>query len=134
MSDISGIAAKIASSGAVQVQDNRVLNGSSAKLQGADHAKIEKAAHDFEAVLLSHWLEQAEQSFGSVPGADGGENEDGDPGKDQFQGMAMQALAGSLTKAGGIGIAKMIIRQLERRSDVSNGTGGEVLPKKEGNH
>jgi len=33
-------------------------------------AKIQKSAREFEAVLLSHWLEQAEQSFASVPGSD----------------------------------------------------------------
>lgn len=115
MSDIAGIAAKIASSGAIQTQDDRVMGETN--LQGADHAKIEKAAQDFESVLLSHWLDQAEKSFATVPGADPEEDEDADPGHDQFQGLGMQALAGALTKSGGIGIAKMIVRQLERGTD-----------------
>ncbi len=40
------------------------------KLKNTDSsnsAKIQKSAREFEAVLLSHWLEQAEQSFASVP-------------------------------------------------------------------
>jgi Rod binding domain-containing protein len=79
------------------------------------NAKIEKSARDFESILLSNWLQQAEQSFASVPGAD--EDEDGDSGKEQFQGMAMQSLGASMTAAGGIGIAKMISTQLHKAED-----------------
>jgi Rod binding domain-containing protein len=75
-----------------------------------DDAKIEKAGKDFESILLGSWLQQAENSFATVPGGDG--EDDGDAGKDQFQGIAMQALAGSLTRSGGIGIAKMITTHL----------------------
>lgn len=75
-----------------------------------ENAKIEKAGKDFESILLGSWLQQAEQSFAKVPGGDG--EEDDDSSKDQFQGIAMQALAGSLTAAGGIGIARMITRHL----------------------
>ncbi|HEY0786910.1 MAG TPA: rod-binding protein [Acidobacteriaceae bacterium] len=77
-------------------------------------AKIEKSAHDFESILLGSWLEQAEQSFATVPGGDG---EDEDTGKGQFQGIAMQALAGSLTRSGGIGIAKMIAQHLHASAE-----------------
>ena len=82
------------------------VGGSSAS---KEDAKIEKSAKDFESILLGSWLQQAEQSFATVPGGDEG---DDDSGKDQFQGIAMQALAGSLTKSGGIGIAKMIAEHL----------------------
>lgn len=75
-----------------------------------EDAKIEKAGKDFESILLGSWLQKAEKSFASVPGGD--EDEDADPGKDQFQSMAMQSLAGSLTASGGIGIAKMITEHL----------------------
>jgi Rod binding domain-containing protein len=80
-----------------------------------ENAKIEKSAKDFESILLGSWLQQAEQSFGSVPGGDG--DDDADPGKDQFQGMAMQSLGTSMTAAGGIGIAKMISKQLHKADD-----------------
>ena len=33
-------------------------------------AKIDKAAHDFESILVGQWLEKAEKSFATVPGAD----------------------------------------------------------------
>ena len=80
-----------------------------------EDAKIDKAGKDFESILLGSWLQQAEQSFAKVPG--GGGEDDDDSSKDQFQGIAMQALAGSLTASGGIGIAKMITQHLHEASD-----------------
>jgi len=80
-----------------------------------EDAKIQKAGNDFESILLGSWLQQAEQSFATVPGGDG--EDDGESGRDQFQGIAMQALAGSLTKSGGIGIAKMITQHLHSAAD-----------------
>lgn len=80
-----------------------------------ENAKIEKSSKDFESILLSNWLGQAEQSFGSVPGADA--EDDADSGKEQFQGIAMQALGASLTSSGGIGIAKMIAESLHKTAD-----------------
>jgi Rod binding domain-containing protein len=80
-----------------------------------ENTKIEKSAKDFESILLGTWLQQAEQSFGSLPGGD--DDDDADSGKDQFQGMAMQSLGASMTAAGGIGIAKMISKQLHRAED-----------------
>ena len=80
----------------------------------AENAKIEKSAKDFESILLGSWLQQAEQSFGSLPG---GDDEDADSGKEQFQSMAMQSLGASMTAAGGIGIAKMISKQLHKAED-----------------
>ena len=80
-----------------------------------EDAKIEKSAKDFESILLSTWLGQAEQSFGSLPGAE--DENDADSGKDQFQGIAMQALGASLTSSGGIGIAKMIAKSLHKAED-----------------
>ena len=79
------------------------------------NTKIEKSAKDFESILLGSWLQQAEQSFGSLPGGD--DDDDSDAGKEQFQGMAMQSLGTSMTAAGGIGIAKMISKQLHKAED-----------------
>lgn len=82
--------------------------------EATENSKIEKSAKDFESILLGSWLQQAEQSFGSVPGGDG---DDEDSGKEQFQGLAMQSLGTSMTAAGGIGIAKMISKQLHKAED-----------------
>jgi Rod binding domain-containing protein len=78
----------------------------------AGNAKIEKSAKDFEAALMSHWLDQAEQSFATVPGGD--KDQDADPGHDQFQAMAMQAVATAMSgHRGGLGIASMVAKHLE---------------------
>jgi Rod binding domain-containing protein len=59
-------------------------------------------------------LQQAEKSFGSLPGAD---DEDEDSGKDQYMSIAMQSLGASMTNSGGIGIAKMISKSLHKAED-----------------
>jgi Rod binding domain-containing protein len=79
-----------------------------------ENAKIEKSSKDFESILLSSCLQQAEKSFGSLPGAD---DEDEDSGKDQYMSIAMQSMGASMTDAGGIGIAKMISKSLHKAED-----------------
>ena len=82
------------------------------KNAAATKTKIEKSAKDFESVLMGHWLEQAQQSFATVPGGD--PNDEPSLGKDQFQSMAMQAVAGALSgRKGGLGIASMVAKHLE---------------------
>jgi Rod binding domain-containing protein len=90
-----------------------------------ENSKIEKSAKDFESILLGSWLQQAEQSFGSLPG---GDDDDADPGKEQFQGIAMQSLGSSMTAAGGIGIAKMIAKQLHKAADLQGAAAARVTP------
>lgn len=103
--------------GVLDAQTDRLLQrakssvAADAGVASNPHTKIVKAGKDFESILLGSWLQQAEQSFAKVPGGDG--QDDDDSGKDQFQGIAMQALAGSLTASGGIGIAKLIIKHLD---------------------
>jgi len=91
-----------------------------------ENSKIEKSAKDFESILLGSWLQQAEQSFGSLPGGD--DDDDADAGKEQFQGIAMQSLGSSMTAAGGIGIAKMIAKQLHKAADLQGAAAVGVPP------
>ena len=78
-------------------------------------AKIEKGAKQFEAMLLSSWLQQAEQSFATVPGAD--DDESATTGKDQLMSLGVQSLAESLAASGGIGIAAMISKAMHAAAD-----------------
>ena len=115
MADDSLSGVQAAQSGSLNAQADQLLSRTKTALSGPtasfkEDAKIEKAGKDFESILLGSWLQQAEQSFAKVPGGDG--TDDDDSSKDQFQGIAMQALAGSLTASGGIGIAKMITKHL----------------------
>jgi len=110
-------AASLTSAASLNSQADQLLNRARSSVAdpspaSRENAKIEKAGKDFESILLGNWLQQAEQSFAKVPGGDGEDGDDDDSSKDQFQGIAMQALAGSLTASGGIGIAKMITQHL----------------------
>ena len=82
----------------------------SAKSSSED-AKIDKSARDFEAVLLSNWLQQAQETFAKVPG---GDEDEEDGATSQFTQMAMQSLGTSFAGTGGIGIAKMIASHLHK--------------------
>jgi Rod binding domain-containing protein len=74
--------------------------------------KIDKSAKDFESLLLTNWLQSAQEGFGSVPGGD--EDADADPGSDQLKGLATQSLGTALTAAGGLGLAHSIAQLLQR--------------------
>lgn len=92
------------------VREAGALGGTGTK----DKDRIEKAGKDFESLLLSQWLQEAEEAFTKVPGADG--DEGADPGSDSMQGLAMQSLGQAMSASGGIGIARMITSQLERKA------------------
>ena len=94
---------------------------SQAKSASSDNAKIDKSAKDFESILLSNWLQGAEEAFGKVPGTDE-EEEDSDPGAGQFLDMGMQSLGASMASSGGIGLAKMIAQQLHKTEEPSTGS------------
>ncbi len=127
MAETSGIGAQ-AGTTLLDAQTDRALaqvHGGKASGPG-ENAKIEKSAKDFESILLGSWLQQAEKSFATVPGGD--EDDDEDPGKDQFQSMGMQSLAGSLVASGGIGIARMIAGQLHRIDDAASAGSSAETP------
>ena len=101
-------------------------------------AKIKKGAQEFETLLLSGWLQQAEQSLATVPGTD--DDEDDQDGRDQMMSLGVQQLAGSMAANGGIGIAAMITRamtHMAEKTQAAEGTSGptplgaEISPKNE---
>ncbi len=99
---------------AAGAQGDLLLAQARAGAQSREQQKIEKAGKDFESVLLGSWLQAAEHSFAAAPG---GEPDDEEAGQDQYMGMAMQQLAGSIVGAGGLGIAKMITEHLAKTAD-----------------
>jgi len=69
-------------------------------------AKTEKAARDFEALLLGPVLDALQKSFAG--------GEDGKtPGASDYRHMGTQALAQAIADRGGIGIAKLLVSHLE---------------------
>lgn len=67
-------------------------------------SKAEKAACDFESILLSSLLESLQKTFGGI-------SEDDASGSSNYAVMGTQALALALAAAGGIGIAQMVLQQ-----------------------
>lgn len=110
MSSISEVPAGMASQGLPESRADQLL-GSVARSKPA-HSKLQKSAQQFEAILIAKWLEEAEASFAKLPGDDN--DPDADPGQDQFRSMAQQFLAESISSAGGLGIAAMIVKHLEQ--------------------
>jgi Rod binding domain-containing protein len=101
---------------AQQGQAIRALKG--IQSQPTTSEKIDKAARDFESILIGEWLKEAEKSFATVPGVD--PDQQSDSGHDQFQSISCQFMAEGLTKAGGLGIAAMISKQLKANHEVQS--------------
>ena len=110
MPELTGIPLSSYTPSAMQVREAELVKqtGQQGKM---DLKKLDKAATDFEAILLGQWLSQAQHSFSSVPGS---EEEHEDPGHDQWQSLGMQELGKAIAKAGGLGIAKMIRQHYSR--------------------
>lgn len=89
-------------------QDSMLQQMKSPQGQGSD-AKIDKSAQEFESMLLSTWLQQAESSMATVPGAE----DDEDAGtREQMMSLGVQSLSNAMAASGGIGIGKMIAKAL----------------------
>ena len=71
--------------------------------------KLMKAAQEFEANLLSSWWEEAEKGIHDSMGGEQGLGS----GFDGLKGLAMNNMAMSMVKSGGIGISRMIFHSLE---------------------
>lgn len=119
-SSITGSLAVQAQAGLMQARENRLLGQMQSAKTGKQDGQIEKSAKEFEAMLLSNWLQQAEQSMASVPGAQ--DDDDGGSGRDQMMSLGVQSLATSLVSSGGIGIAAMITKALHSAADKTQPT------------
>jgi Rod binding domain-containing protein len=102
---------------AFQANADRLIQGVKLSKGETDAAKIDKGAKEFEAVQVGSWLQQAEQSFGTVPGADDGQ----DVGRDSMMSLGVQTLATSMAASGGIGIGKMVAKAMHAAADKAAG-------------
>jgi len=69
--------------------------------------KNEKAARDFEAMLLTPLLDSLQKTFA------GNSDEANIPGASDYRQMATAALAQAIAARGGIGIAQLILRHFD---------------------
>jgi Rod binding domain-containing protein len=74
----------------------------------SDPARLIRAAHQFEAVLLNQMLGALEHTFSTLG------KEKTEAASDHYHFLGMQALASSIAAKGGIGIADMIVRSLRQ--------------------
>jgi Rod binding domain-containing protein len=109
-----GIGYLSAQSSALQSNEDRLIQGVKSSKAETDGARIDKGAKEFEAVLVGSWLQQAEASFATVPGAD---DDNQDVGKDSMMSFGVQTLATSMASTGGIGIGKMIAKAMHAAAD-----------------
>jgi Rod binding domain-containing protein len=111
---LTGALAAQAQSGLMKSREDHMLQQLRFQQAGDSDAKIEKSSREFESMLLNTWLQQAEQSMATVPGAE----DDEDAGnRDQMLSLGVQTLSTSLAASGGIGIAKMISKALHSAQD-----------------
>jgi Rod binding domain-containing protein len=110
MSDFRIASLGTSSSSLTQAKSDLAVQGLRNQPTKNSSSKIDKAARDFESILVGEWLEKAEKSFATVPGSD--PDQDRDSGHDQFQSIACQTLAQGISKTGGFGIASMISKHL----------------------
>ena len=122
-SSITGSLAAQAQADLLQQREQRTLSQLQSAAGGKNDARIEKSAREFESMLLSNWLQQAETSIADVPGDD----EDEDAGaRDQMMSLGVQSLANGISANGGIGIAAMIIKALHSAGDSTQPAAGHA--------
>lgn len=80
---------------------------SSTRLDPVRKQKLVKAAHEFEAMLLtSLWKSMKQNGLGE-------DEQSLDPGSNDLQDLGLQAMSTAVSNAGGLGLAEMIVKQLE---------------------
>ncbi len=99
----------------------RSITASVANMTAAPPAgKTEKAAREFESVLLTSLFDSLQKSFAFDP-------EDDTAGASDYRLMGTRAMAEAISERGGIGIARLILDHLQSAKGPSK-DGTEVSP------
>jgi Rod binding domain-containing protein len=69
--------------------------------------KLRKAAGEFESMLLSNLWKSMKSTFADP------DEDSGDPAHDTLEDWGIDAMAGAVGKAGGLGLGKLILKHLE---------------------
>jgi Rod binding domain-containing protein len=121
---LSGSLAVQAQTSLLMSRENQTLRQIQSPQTSDGDAKIQKSATEFESMLLNNWLQQAEQSMATVPGA---EDDEDAAGRDQMMSLGVQSLASSMAATGGIGIGKMIAQALHHAADKEQASAKPVV-------
>lgn len=80
------------------------------------HLKLQDAAEKFEGMMLQELLKPMQEgkggSFGGFGGGFGSEDQDRDDSLDTMSSFGTEAVANAIAKAGGVGIAKQVMREV----------------------
>jgi flagellar protein FlgJ len=132
LSAISSSTSTAASIAAIQAmradQASSGVNSSKSTNSGRDPAAIKKAASQFEAIILRQLLAPSMESM--MSGGLSGSKESGGGGMYGY--MLTDTLANSLSQGGGLGLARMLEKQLTPHNAMADniGNGQSVAPKK----
>lgn len=113
-SGLTGSLAAQVQTSVLQSEQDRMVRQLQAQKTAGNDGKIDKSAREFESMLLNTWLQQAEDSMATVPGA---EDDEEAAGRQQMMSLGVQSLSTALAATGGIGIAKMISQALHHEAD-----------------
>ncbi|HUI76028.1 MAG TPA: rod-binding protein [Candidatus Acidoferrum sp.] len=84
-------------------------SASAAKIDPLTDHKLQKAAAEFEGQLLSALWKSMKTSFGDADG------DSDDPAGQTLQDYGIDAMSQAVGKAGGLGIGRLIVKQLEAK-------------------
>ena len=73
-------------------------------------SKLQRAAGEFESMLLSNLWKSMKSTFTSD---DSDDTDSTDPAKDSFDQMGIDAMSSAVGKAGGLGLGRLILNHLE---------------------
>ena len=130
---MGGSLAAEAQTSLLQSREDHMLHQLNSLKATNNDAKINKSAQEFESMLLSTWLQQAEQSMASVPGASDDDESGGQ--REQIMSLGVQSLSTALAASGGIGIGKMIAHSLHaaaNREQAAQASANKEVDTKEG--
>lgn len=114
VSAYTSLAQMSADASAVNAARNHPIREAAKHLTGdavsktAQLRELKKAATQFEAMLLEKWWSAMKKS------GLGNDDRDGDPGQGTLDTIGMQAMSMAVANAGGIGIAAMLVRSVQR--------------------
>ena len=82
------------------------VSSSAAASSAQSNSRLAKAAREFEGILLGSWLQKIQDCVAGT-----GDNQDA--GHDTLRSMATEAISSAWAGRGGIGLANMLMRQLQ---------------------
>jgi len=102
----AGIVARSADSSQAGFNSQRIPAAVPIRDASVQERKLQKAASEFESILIGTFWKSMKDSFAS-------DDEDAtDPAHSTLDDLGIQAMAGAMSKAGGLGLGRLILRHL----------------------